>query len=538
MAAAHGAAVVATHIRLAPRVPDPEPVYHRPGGRGQRFPCSTVQSGPWRRASRPSGWWWTPGWTWARQRASHWSYYVRRPPWPAWATPSCCPRPTRPSSGSSSTWRSPNAGRRRPPHMPWASPWAAGCARPRRAGHVPGAGHAGRHPGGPVRGWPVRGGTLSGEAVGAAPERLAWLITGDNPSLVAEAVSNLVSQLVEGVDRSLVLEDYGGEDLDLGVVVDACATPPFLADRRVVVLRDAGSHTADQLQPLSAYLEDPLPTTRLVVASGGGNLPAKFVNAFKQAPGATVLNTDVSNREAHGWFSQRLAHAPVKLAPAAAALVEEHLGEDLDRLTALLATLEAAYGHGARIDEERPEALPGRARLGTTLGSDRGHRQRRDRDGPEGAPPPARRRRPPPAGRLGHPAPPLRQRPAAAVACHHLRSGGGTGLGGAQRAQYVPRPQSSRRGPAARRRGTGDAIMALADAELALKGKARPAPWTRPGGPGGPPLPALAHASPGQARLPSVGTRDAVRWRRACPPAPAAQPTSAVASAEAAARAA
>ena len=68
---------------------------------------------------------------------------------------------------------------------------------------------------------------MSGEAVGAAPERLAWLITGDNPSLVAEAVSNLVSQLVEGVDRSLVLEDYSGEDLDLGVVVDACATPPF-----------------------------------------------------------------------------------------------------------------------------------------------------------------------------------------------------------------------------------------------------------------------------------------------------------------------
>jgi len=108
---------------------------------------------------------------------------------------------------------------------------------------------------------------LSGEAVGAAPERLAWLITGDNPSLVAEAVSNLVSQLVEGVDRSLVLEDYSGEDLDLGVVVDACATPPFLADRRVVVLRDAGSHTADQLQPLSAYLEDPLPTTRSPVGA-------------------------------------------------------------------------------------------------------------------------------------------------------------------------------------------------------------------------------------------------------------------------------
>ncbi len=192
---------------------------------------------------------------------------------------------------------------------------------------------------------------MSGAAVATAPERSAWLVTGDDTSLVAQAVSNLVNQLVEGAERALVLEDYGGEDMELGVVVDACTTPPFLADRRVVVLRDAGNFSVDQLQPLISYLEDPLPTTRLVVAGGGGALPAKLVNAFKQAPGATLVNTDVSNREAHGWISQRLALGPVKLAPTAAALVEEHLGEDLNRLGALLATLEAAYGHGACIED-------------------------------------------------------------------------------------------------------------------------------------------------------------------------------------------
>ncbi len=192
---------------------------------------------------------------------------------------------------------------------------------------------------------------MSGEAVTTA-EASAWLVTGDNPSLVAEAVSNLVNRLVEGAERSLVLEDYGGEELDLGVVVDACSTPPFLADRRVVVLRGAGAFPVDQLLRLVGCLEGPLPTTRLVVAGGGGALPAKFVTAFKQAPGAVLVNTDVSTRETHGWISQRLAEGPVKLVPAAAALVEEHLGEDLERLSTLLVTLEAAYGHGARIEDD------------------------------------------------------------------------------------------------------------------------------------------------------------------------------------------
>jgi DNA polymerase-3 subunit delta len=213
-----------------------------------------------------------------------------------------------------------------------------------------------RQTGGPVSrhaGGPGGGGRGSGEAAASSgPEHSAWLVTGEDASLVAEAVANLVNQLVEGAERSLVLEDYSGEDLEVGVVVDACSTPPFLADRRVVVLRDAGRYGAEWLKRLESYLEVPLPTTKLVVGGGGGALPSKFVNAFKQAAGAAVVNTDVSSREAHGWVSQRLAHAPVKLVPAAAAMVEEHLGEDLNRLSALLATLEAAYGPGARIEAE------------------------------------------------------------------------------------------------------------------------------------------------------------------------------------------
>jgi DNA polymerase III delta subunit len=40
-------------------------------------------------------------------------------------------------------------------------------------------------------------------------------------------------------------------------------------------------------------------------------------------------------------------------------MVEEHLGEDLNRLGALLAMLEAAYGHGARIEVEDLEPYLG-----------------------------------------------------------------------------------------------------------------------------------------------------------------------------------
>ena len=197
---------------------------------------------------------------------------------------------------------------------------------------------------------------MSDEAGGAAASPAAWLVTGEDPSLLGEAVTKLVGELVGASERSLALEDFSGDEVDVAAVASACSTPPFLADRRVVVLREAGRFGTEQLEPLVSYLKEPLGTTKLVVAGGGGTLPAKFVSAFKAAPGTALVNTDVSSREAHNWVTDRIARGPVSLAPAAAAEVESHLGEDLNRLGALLATLETAYGPGAKVslDELEP----------------------------------------------------------------------------------------------------------------------------------------------------------------------------------------
>jgi DNA polymerase III subunit delta len=203
------------------------------------------------------------------------------------------------------------------------------------------------------KGAPRAGNRADGAAARPEPgETTAWLINGEDGGLMAATVGDLVNELVGTAERSLVLEDFSGEELDVDAAAGACQTPPFLADRRVVVLREAGRFNLEQLQPLLSYLDEPLPTTKLVVTGGGGTLPAKFVNTFKSLPGTAVVNTDVTSREAHGWVSDRIARSPVKLQAAAASTVEAHLGEDLSRLGALLSTLEAAYGSGATVGPE------------------------------------------------------------------------------------------------------------------------------------------------------------------------------------------
>ncbi len=312
----------------------------------------------------------------------------------------------------------------------------------------------------------------AGRAEDSAPgPPAAWLVSGEDPSLVSQALTRLLDELAEGQERSLVVEDRSGDDVDLADVVDACRTPPFLADRRVVVVRDIGRFTPDQLQHVTEYLGAPLGTSRLVLTTGGGQVPARFLTSFRQSAVTVVVTTDVGAKEARAWVAEHLARAPLTLVPAAASLVEAHLGEDLNRLDALLGTLETAYGAGARLSPDDVAPYLGQAGgvppWDLTDAIDQGDHARAltvlHRLTEAGA-----------------------RHPLVVLAVLHrhfgnvLRAQSPTVTTEAQAAEAIGIPKGRSTFPArkaldAARRlgptGTGDAITALADAELAVKGK-------------------------------------------------------------------
>ncbi|HEX2193320.1 MAG TPA: hypothetical protein VHH09_09010, partial [Acidimicrobiales bacterium] len=188
----------------------------------------------------------------------------------------------------------------------------------------------------------------------------AYLVRGDDPVLTGDAVKALVAELVGDDDPSFVVEELSGEDYPAGAVVDAAQTPPFFGDRRVVVARDVGRFTTAEAAPLIAYLADPLGTTSLVLVAGGGQLPRALVDAVRKV--GHVVDTAVpSGRGRSAWLAGRLKEGPVRLDASAAALVGAHLGDEVGRVAALLDTLAAAYGEGARVGVEEVTPYLGQA---------------------------------------------------------------------------------------------------------------------------------------------------------------------------------
>ncbi|MGD0320331.1 MAG: DNA polymerase III subunit delta [Acidimicrobiales bacterium] len=203
--------------------------------------------------------------------------------------------------------------------------------------------------------------TVVGGSSGQA--RSAYLVRGDDPSLVGQAVHDLLAVLVEERDPAVTVEEHGtpgGEELEVGPVLDALTTPPLLTDRRVVVVREAGRLSSSDAARIVTCLAEPVSGVVLVLAAGGGTIPAALVKASQAAGG--VLETAVGTGRARTqWLAEQLRGSPVRLDARAAGRLGQHLGGDVSRLRGLLGTLASAYGEDAAIDETRLEPFLGEA---------------------------------------------------------------------------------------------------------------------------------------------------------------------------------
>lgn len=187
------------------------------------------------------------------------------------------------------------------------------------------------------------------------------LLTGDDESILRTAVSDLVHELVGDGERSMIVDEFEGEEYELRLVVDAAQTPPFLTEKRVIVARDVGRFIADDLGPLVAYLDNPLDTSDLVLVAGGGRVAKKLADAVKA--GGTVTNTSPPSRakDRQDWLQDHLASAGVRLDGGAVAQLGQWLGEDAGRLDGILSTLSSTYGTDRKLSFADIEPFLGEA---------------------------------------------------------------------------------------------------------------------------------------------------------------------------------
>lgn len=188
----------------------------------------------------------------------------------------------------------------------------------------------------------------------------AYCITGEDDYQKDDAVHQLIDAALDSAVRDFNLDVRRGVDLDAETLEMLLSTPPMMADRRVVVVRDAGALKKDARRVLDAHLKHPAPDLVLILVWGADSKADSQITA-----GVTKLEFDpLSGDRIPKWIAH---HATTQLgmtiSEPAIELLHAAVGSDLHQLAGEIDKLASFMdGSGNEITEEAVSAVVGMRR--------------------------------------------------------------------------------------------------------------------------------------------------------------------------------
>jgi len=161
------------------------------------------------------------------------------------------------------------------------------------------------------------------------------VIFGDEEFQKSQALARLLDALLPpGVDRALAVSEYDGtkpEDQGgptLAAVMDDLATLPFLADRRVVVIRDADKFITAHREKLENYLQSPAETGTLALLCRSFPKNTRLYKAAAATHGQLVECRKLTTRGLIDFVTAEVRARDKRIDYAVAARLVELIGQD------------------------------------------------------------------------------------------------------------------------------------------------------------------------------------------------------------------
>ena len=165
--------------------------------------------------------------------------------------------------------------------------------------------------------------------------------------MVYDAVHNVVANALGDLDPSFALQDFTVRDVTssatesvIARVMEALNTPAFLADRRVVVVRDAQLLVAEEAGWLIGWMADPAPATTLVLCVVG----TKSNKLVKAAHDVVEVNVGSRTADRVSFVESKLSEYRVSIDRPTAQAIADQVGDDVARVDALARTLQSIFG--------------------------------------------------------------------------------------------------------------------------------------------------------------------------------------------------
>ena len=159
-----------------------------------------------------------------------------------------------------------------------------------------------------------------------------YLLHGEEPYFIDQLEAAIEKYALQEHERAFNQTIVYGKDTDYLQVVDAARRFPMMAERQLILLREA--QDMRDLKDLVKYAEKPAPTTVLVISHKhkklNGNLA--LTKQLKQT-GVVFESKALYENKVPNWISGYLRDRKYTIQPEAGSLLAEYLGTSLGKIT-------------------------------------------------------------------------------------------------------------------------------------------------------------------------------------------------------------
>jgi len=191
-----------------------------------------------------------------------------------------------------------------------------------------------------------------------------YLFFGDEPFLMERALAEIVGLVVDPQLRDVTISVFEADSVDQKTICSEARTVPFLAAKRLVVVRKAHRlELRSRKAPVALYLDNPCSTTCLVlIAAQMGERQKKGETrdtrkkrqsklvSLAGRHGVVVNFPALNAREVIRWVEGEVARLGKKISPRAAAELQQLAGKSLSQVNNELQKVVTYVGAKERID--------------------------------------------------------------------------------------------------------------------------------------------------------------------------------------------
>jgi len=175
-----------------------------------------------------------------------------------------------------------------------------------------------------------------------------YYLMGDEPYYIDKISDYIAEHALQPEERDFNQTIMFGSDVTASQVADAARRYPMMAERQVVIVKEA--QNLKQTDALEKYCKKPSPQTVLVMCHKNGTIDGRkreYTKAIREA-GVLFESKRLRDRDLPHFIDSYLRQREVAIDPKSTQLIADSIGADLSRLTSELEKVIISLPEGDR----------------------------------------------------------------------------------------------------------------------------------------------------------------------------------------------